>query len=390
MQRWVLLLALFCGFGSNMLFPAKLYSQDSTNTALPKPPKNYIRPCIYGSMQVLPYRQTRRAKSHENMGYLQLNLGFYTPLLTSTWETPSGRMPSFQWLLTGNWQYMRANFSVSDKSVAFSKLTLGTRFILNDGYKSIWMFYFSPFLSNNIVNDARPNLRFSAMILYNRTVSDFWSYQIGINRTYLYGRAFLLPILGVRIGKLDKFHVQLALPRNVSFNLPLSPQVLIRLYSRVNGGVYNIRNFDTAFTDLKNKEILFGISELNTGFETTYNPSRTISLNLGLGVASRRKIGFYENSTDIGGNWFNLTENFQDLPAAFFLNAGVAIRLGKARNNYNQAALQDAMELNSLFDPGETNQRVAGSDRQAPQKESNLDKMKANQLRDLKEYFVEE
>lgn len=385
----VLVLFLFLNLG------VTLHAQDSSasiNKA--KPQRNYIRTCIYTNIQTISDgrgRDAKRKKVNDSFGYTQFNIGFFTPLYTKTWESKDGiKLPSFQLLGTGNFQYIRANFSASEKPENFSRLTLGLRGIYSNGRKSIFMLNFSPFLSNNQLISGRQTFRFTAMFLYSRSVSPVFSYQLGINRTFLYGRAFWMPVVGIRLGRLDRFHAQLAFPRNFSLNLPVGQQWLFRAYTKASGGVFNLQNFDSLYTGQSGNNILFGMSEILTGLEVNFSPGRTVSLFLSAGISSARRIGFYENSREIGGNPFELKGEFIALKPTGFFQAGIAIRLGRARDIYNHTSMYDAAELNSIFDPGDVNQRVPGSNVPADPEKARLDKLSKNQLRDIKDYFYEE
>jgi hypothetical protein len=52
--------------------------------------------------------------------------------------------------------------------------------------------------------------------------------------------------------------------------------------------------------------------------------------------------------------------------------------------------MYDASELNSVFDPGDVNQRAVGSDIPDNPEKAKIETLKKNQLRDIKDYLYEE
>jgi hypothetical protein len=385
--QWIIIGLLI---GANFQLNAQNLSSISSNKKS-SITNNYIRTCLYSNFQAIPNGTIRKDTAKGKFGYSQVNLGFYTPLFTKTWESLDGlKLPSFQLLGTGNLQILHASFNGGKHIENLTRLTLGIRGIYSSGSKGVLFIYFSPFLSQNNFLAGKRSFRFTGMLLYSRTVNAEFSYQIGINRTYLYGVGAWLPIIGFRIGRLDKFHLQMALPRYISLNLPISPQWLFRAYTKASGGVFNLQNFDPSFTGQSGNQILFGMSEILSGLEIDFIPSRSIALFVSAGFSSARKIGFYQENQGLGSNFFDTRQHFASVPSSGFFQFGIAIRLGNARDIYNNSTMYDASELNSVFDPGDVNQRAVGSDIPDNPEKAKIETLKKNQLRDIKDYLYEE
>ena len=121
------------------------------------------------------------------------------------------------------------------------------------------------------------------MIVYNKTVSEKFSFRVGIIRTYLFGSGFEtkrsrfglhLPMVGFRLGRFDKAHLNVQLPRNISLEFPLSKskKIWASTFVKPFGGLYVLSNNDSLYNGL-GSVILFGRYEFLTGLRFDYNPN---------------------------------------------------------------------------------------------------------------------
>jgi hypothetical protein len=311
-----------------------------------KKTKRYIRPCLYFNNYVTP-----KSRRHPNKQYRfsQSNLGFYMPLYTNTWfNKDSLSLSTFHLLATADILNYKPDIEFLNESYKISRLSTGIRIFYSNGNRSVFYFSVSPFLSQEQSLFGKTPLRFPMTFIYSRTVSKYFSYRLGITRSYTFGRALPIPIIGIRIGALDKLHANIQLPRNVSLDFPIGKHTFMSLYTRSIGGVYNVVTQDTFVTDIGANARLRRY-ELLHGIQFNFRTGKNVSFYLSGGFTSRRTILYtYESETTKSGYDFDK----EKIPKSIFISAGISIRFGKAKKTYNDILMYDVMNLTNLKNTG--------------------------------------
>lgn len=341
------LLKMLCLFAF-FPFPGNIKAEVEDDSLKIKKIKRYIRPNIYYNSFTTPEKEIHN-KLLGSYKFKQRNLGFYFPLLTSTWiQKDSVKLNTFHLLLTGNLQSSRPSFNgMIDYQGRLIKITMGLRAIYSKG-KNVWFFNVSPFIAQDYNNIKDPNVRFSGGFLFNRTVSKYFSYRLGIERTYIFGNRLHLPIIGVRIGALDKFNVNIQLPRNVSFNFPMGKKVYLNVFARPNGGIYTISNVDSLFPHF-GKHITFARKDITTGFQLNIRAGNSVSFFISSGFTHNRKIYLLDRVKATGSKKTDIKQNVN--PGGF-LSLGINIQLGRSKQVYNNYVMYDVFNINNLYTPG--------------------------------------
>src|SRR5262249_2033141 len=125
------------------------------------------------------------------------------------------------------------------------RLSAGVRVFYGNGKKSMFYFTLMPFVSQEFEFEHGRQGRFTSAFVFSKTVSARFSYRLGIARTYSFGRALHLPVLGMRIGALDDIHLNIQFPRNVTFDFPMGKKVWASVFTKTMGGIYNVATQDT-------------------------------------------------------------------------------------------------------------------------------------------------
>ena len=319
----------------------------TTDSIKVKKIKRYIRPSIYYNGFTTPEKDLGDSLFGAYR-FKQRNIGFYTPLVTKTWiDEDSIKLNTFHLLLTGNIQSSRPYFSNINYEHRIYKITLGMRAIYSQG-KNIWFFHFSPFIAQDDKTLDDPTYRFAGGFLFNRTVSNNFSYRLGVERTYTFGRKLYLPVIGFRFGQLDKFNVSILLPRNVSFNFPIGKKCYMNVYARPNGGIYTISNNDSLYASFGNK-ITFARKDITTGAQFNVRAGNSFSFFIATGFTHKRKIYFLDRTEPDGSNKADISI---DVNPGIFVNLGFTIQLGKSKRVYNDHVLYDVFNINNIYGQG--------------------------------------
>lgn len=338
-------------------FPAFIIASDSSGVKIPK---HYFNTCLYNNFYRRP---PQKAMKHPSITYSfnQLNSGFYTPLFTKTWENKETLESSnFHLLLTGNILFANPELSNIAKVSTFHKFSMGIRGIYNHKNKNVWFADLSPFAARDRGSRGNGQFRFTGVFLYSRIVNDHLSFKAGIYKTYLFGNNRYLPIIGFRIGKLDKINFQVQFPRNISLNFPIGKKIQGSLFIKNIGGLYTYRK--RSLNDslaVAPPTLVFSRFEALSGALVNYNLNRNFSCFLSSGVSTNSWVGFGKLQKDLDAN----AKPFRKLNVApsLFINAGLSIKFGKTRSAYNNIGVYESYDLNKSFDPGDNNMGPAGN-----------------------------
>lgn len=311
-------------------------------------PKRYFRPTIYTNGYTTPESNIDRKNSAEKYAYSHYNSGFIVPLFTDTWlRDDSLTLSNFHILTSGN--VLRAFPDYSEIRFPYSlyKISWGVRAIYNTGKKNIWFVNMSPFISQDDQTFGKPEVRFSSLLVFNRTVNRNFSYRVGYYRTYILGGKLIhFPLLGVRFGPLDGTYLSIQFPKYASFNFPMGEKFTGALFVRPSGSIFNFSEFTG-----KSNVIQFRRYEILYGYMMNYRANRNITLNIGSGFSRNRYISFADNNSS-GKDLF--PAQLQVKPTLFF-TAGITIRFGKSISVNNNINMYDIFDLNSSMDPENSN-----------------------------------
>jgi hypothetical protein len=147
-------------------------------------------------------------------------------------------------------------------------------------------------------------------------------------------------------------NLSIQFPKSISFNVPVNSKLILSLYTRPQGGLYNFSNSDSLYFKRTDAVFNFTRYEINTGLRVDVRMNRNFIFYLASGISSRNNITFYSESTNNRRSRLPYRKYFysQDMPSTLFFNLGCVIKFGKTRSYYNNRNLYDIMDLNNVED----------------------------------------
>ncbi len=355
--------------------------------------RNYIRPTlsfsffstgardVKGNIPIL----TDRLGQYK---FMQSSLSFYTPLYTRTRfvGADSTNVNTFHLLFTLNALTDRPEFSGLEKQHKLYKFGVGIRTIWTFNSKFIMFADVSPFATGDKYNEqATSRLRLGATVVFNYMVSPKFSFRVGVTKNFLLGNKFYMPMVGIRIGKLDsKCYFQFQFPRHTSLTIQPSPKFTINIYSRAYGGLYNLSNEDSLYLG-SDSVIQFGHFGVANGIRFDFRPGPNFNFFLSGGLAVRNYMWLYSYSHNRPNDQASLGPFYKARPdPTIFLQAGITIRFGKAKRSAGNYLMYDVFDLNNTMDPGDNNNNPGNGDiTPEMKKKKEMEKVQYKDVEDL-------
>ncbi|MDP1744301.1 MAG: hypothetical protein Q8L90_01915, partial [Bacteroidota bacterium] len=270
---------------------------DSTKTV--NPPVHYFNKTIYldfystGKRDLDTINQVSR-----HLGSYQLSqssIGYNFPMVTrDIYNKDSTKISNLHFLFTGNYASMKLNFEGISKH-DLTKLSLGCRGFYSNGKKSIFFVEVSPFVTRDKGYGYTRTLRLATTMLYNYTANEYFSFRVGVTRSFLWGNRYQLPYVGIRVGKLDKVNFSVQFPRGMTFCVPFGKYIKTSIYTKPQGGLYTFANSDSLKIGniTENNKLYFGRYEFLSGLRLDVQPSKFFNFYLSTGFTTKNKVAFY-------------------------------------------------------------------------------------------------
>lgn len=290
--------------------------------------------------------------------FKQSSGGFYVPVYTKDLKRKDSLAHSnVHVLVTGNYLLASPQFKGIGHHTIF-KGGVGVRGIYNSGEKNIWFIDYSPFMTQDISAKSTAVWRAATTIVYDRIVSDRFSFRLGFSKTFLFGDKYRLPYIGFRVGRLNKSYLSVQFPRNVTFSFPLGSHFRANIFSKPMGGLYTFANSDSVYYG-NDKSFQFGRYEITGGLNVEYKPNRHFSVYLSAGGVRHSVIAMYSLSSN-NNSPKNLKYYFmkENLDNAYFVNIGLRLRFGNVKKVYNNRNMYEVFDINSNVDPGDNNTTI--------------------------------
>jgi hypothetical protein len=335
-----------------ILFACAVSAQQSFDSSGIKLPKHYFNTVIaidyYQKPKVRLEPSTRVSRRLGTYGLNEIAVNLYTPLFTKVKTLESGTIRNFHFLLTVNYHSLRTQFSqITDHNLI--KAGIGIRFIYNTGKKAVWFVDAAPFVTRDLTYASDVYRRFASTIVLSVNESARFNWRIGITKSFMWGNRYYLPYLGVRFGRLDKVNLSIQIPRNIALNIPVSENFILSVFTRPQGGMYLFSNTDSIYLKQTENAFHFTRYEIITGLRADVRIKRVISLYASAGISSKNNLTFYSDNSNakLSGSPYNIYFYEGETRPTLFINAGVVVRLGKARSSHNDKNILDAIDLNN-------------------------------------------
>lgn len=350
-----------------------------------KPPRHYFNSTIY----LDGYATGKRTLNQNNLigqklktyQVSQLVLGFSFPVATKDfYNKDSTRISNIHLLVAGSHMAINPYFEgISNHQL--SKTAMNFRGIYNNGKKSIFFVEFSPFVTRDNGYSYTRTYRLATTLLYNCSVNDYFSFRVGITRSFLWGNRNTLPYIGIRVGKLDKVNFSIQFPRSITFNVPIGKYIRTSLYTKPQGGLYSFANTDSIPGFGIDKKLYFGRYEFLSGLRLDILPSKYFNFYFSSGLTTQNFIGIVGHSS-VKNKYGILKNSYTErINGTMFFNFGLVVRFGKTKSIYNNQQLYNTMDLNNSIDPGDNNIKTGNGNIPLPDKK--IKSLKPTDVTDL-------
>jgi len=338
--------------------------------------KHFIRPTIYFNLYGSGKQKLLSSKALKYR-FAQTNIGGYFPIYTKVKFNSKQVQSTFQIIGFGNILTSKPQFSFVDNNHRLTRLNIGANSIYTNG-KNTFLLTLSPFKAHDKNSIKTSDWRMSWMFIYNRTVSDNFSFRVGYVRSFVLDGNINLPVVGFRIGRYDGVYLNAQFPRNVSLHVPINPNMALIFYGKVTGSIYNMRNLQTD-TELYDK-IVYRRSELQRGIELNYKTGKRLNFFTGGGFTSGRISLAEKSSLSFQKNRINIFSS--KLSNTIFINFGFTYSFGSAKKVYNNQTLLDALLLNQQSTNSDLN---GNSNFISPNKVPQDGNLKGVQIKDIED-----
>lgn len=373
------------------LFSTQIKAQATFDSLKIKLPKHYFNTVI----AIDGYRKPNQkftdtsdflAKRLKSYGLNQFTLSFYTPLVTDVEEdTIEHITKSTHILLTGTYMRLKPVFD-SLKPHDLVKTGIGLRYIFNSGKKGIWFVDVSPFVTKDRTYASKAYYRMASTIIYSRNVSDRFSWRIGATKSFMWGNRSYWPFVGLRFGRLDKVNFSIQFPRSVNLNIPVNDKLILSLYTKPQGGMYNYSNHDSLYYLKNDATFSYTRYELNSGFRADVRVGSKFSFYFATGISSKNNITFYSETANKKRPRSPYKTYFfsQNLGPTLFFNLGLVFKFGKTRTFLNDKNMYEVMDLNNTNGVGDNNNSMGNP--QIPITPKKIKNSNLNSIQDLIDY----
>lgn len=293
--------------------------------------------------------------------FSERSLSGFLPFYNS-YTQKDDRTKFFTLLFTGNILTSNPQFSFYESKPNLKKLSVGLRGFHFDGKKGILMWNVNTFFAEDRYVVGKAKWRYMYDLVYNRSVNNRFSYQLGLSYNFRLGGGRFMPTLGVRIGDYTKSFLLIQIPRNISYNIRISKKAYFGLFTRLNGGIYKFvidkSNQNIFRSGIDGTELVLNRTEWLTGLmiNKSFTPNLYFSFNLG--VVTNRVVNL--NSTrrvsGIGGpNVFRGTGRDIQLEDAGFIGFSFSYYFGKPTYNGTMSPYIELQGMNNNYDAGGNN-----------------------------------
>jgi hypothetical protein len=227
-------------------------------------------------------------------------------------------------------------------------------------------------------------LRLGATLAANFLVNPGLSFRFGVTRSFLFGNKNFLPMIGMRIGKLDGLvYLNIQLPRTVSLHIQPTEKFAFSIYSRTQGGLYNFSNKDSIY--LGNDDVIqFGQTGIANGIRFDFRPGPNFNFFASGGFAVRNRIWFYSYTYNRANDLRPLAPFYEAKPqGTIFVHVGLTWRFGKSKNAQGNYLMYEIYDMNNSSDPGDNNTMPGNGYIRRSAKAKEMHKVKLEDVGDL-------
>lgn len=239
---------------------------------------------------------TQVGDSTVKYGFDEASFGFKFPLYTGKdWLSADGNKPFFAVLFNTQGAVKQTSGDFFFKNKQLLRANAGASALLAVGLRNLYMASFQTGLTEDLEAINTSRLRYSGNAFWRHRSNDQFNYTLGLSYSYVYGRNFFLPILGVGYHFTKEDLVNVVLPFNIHYTHTFSRRLALSVFVKPEGGSYYV-NYPVN-DSLKIVDVLFRQRSFQLGTSLRYSAYSHVILIPEIGIAGKTRISLDDFKT---------------------------------------------------------------------------------------------
>ena len=229
-------------------------------------------------------------------GFEEAELGFKFPLYTGKdWLSSDGSKPLFAVLFNSQESLKQTTGDFFFKNKQLLRANAGITALLAVGLRNLYLASFQTGWVEDISAIDYSRLRYSGNALWRHRSNDDFNYTLGLSYSYVYGKNYFLPIIGLGYHFTKEEVINIVLPFNIFYTHKFNRQLHLSFFLKPNGGVFYLQlpvNDTITIPD-----VLFRQRSLMLGVSLAYRTYSNVIFIPEIGVTSRTRLGLDDYKT---------------------------------------------------------------------------------------------
>ncbi|MBI3232955.1 MAG: hypothetical protein HYZ42_02765 [Bacteroidetes bacterium] len=171
---------------------------------------------IYTQAQLSPMKDIK--DSIGQYGFKNYIISARVPLYKKSIAETTGSLPRTSILtLNSLFGYQSTELSWLSNKQNIIRGNIGVSGLHFDGKKNMFLGTVNAFIANDDYTIYKPQVRYSAVFIYNHTTPKNNSYHLGLAYVYTFGRAITIPTVGVRFKLNEKSKLNINFPFGIAY-----------------------------------------------------------------------------------------------------------------------------------------------------------------------------
>lgn len=256
--------------------------------------------------------------------FSRFNVPVYRYSNLATLEDPS-KFKYFQISLTGRMSWSKPEISAVKKIHHLYSFSSGVNSFYYWNQKNMMMAqgHLSCFDDNYTISS--PDWRLTGYGIYYRKVSDKLGFHGGMAYSYIFGKAYVLPVLGMNTVFTKNLRLNISLPLSAFLVYRPDRSTTISFYIRPSGLNYRFSTDGIPNTKVNDPLLRLKLTEYQAGVSFFHNPDSRVAFEVKTGFNSRRKLS-------LSGDVYTFKTG---LKSSVFINLAVICKFSGKKKNEN-------------------------------------------------------
>ncbi len=257
-------------------------------------PQPLLSPSINAS--VLHRIATQVGDSTVKYGFDEASFGFKIPLYTGKdWLSADGNKPFFAVLFNSQGAVKQTSGDFFFNKKQLLRANAGASALLAVGLRNLYMATVQTGLTEDVDAINVTRLRYSGNIFWRHRNNDQFNYTLGLSYSYVYGRNYFLPVIGIGYHFTKEDFVNVVLPFNIHYTHTFSRRLALSVFVKPEGGSYFI---NYPWNDSINiADVLFKQRSFQIGSSLRYSSYSHVILIPEIGVTGKTRLALDDFKT---------------------------------------------------------------------------------------------